>query len=197
MAGSGWRLPFMIDWGDSSHPTDTLPPAVQLVAPRGHAPRQQGYAPRSTSSGSRRMSSLREGPPALRATIATPGGDVTLDKLSINSSMIDSGVRGCMNTSRADRFALERRRRDERRPAVQQVRRPSLPLVASPSGAAEQHDAELWPHDQFGRRVGRRAHLPSRLPARCPCGSLSRCASTPCSASANQIGSPLARRVSW
>jgi Glyoxalase-like domain len=74
----GSALPFMIDWGQSSHPTDTLPAAVRLV----------GLEVTQLDAGLLRAAfdiigittevDLHEGPPSLRATIATQAGEVTL-----------------------------------------------------------------------------------------------------------------------
>ena len=110
--------------------------------------------------------------PALRATNRDGARRGHADKLSINSSMIESGVSGCMNTNLPTGSPLNVDGATNAVPAVQQVGRPSLPFVASPSVAAEQHDTELWPHDQLGGAARRRARLPLRSPARCHGGSL-------------------------
>jgi Glyoxalase-like domain len=75
----GMALPFMIDWADSSHPTDTLPSAAQLV--RLDVAHRDIQALRTAFDiiGIATGVELREEPqPSLRATIATPSGEVTL-----------------------------------------------------------------------------------------------------------------------
>ena len=75
----GMALPFMIDWGRSSHPTDTLPAAVQLLGLEVTHPDVQPLRTAFDIIGITTGVDLREGArPALVATIATPGGEVTL-----------------------------------------------------------------------------------------------------------------------
>jgi hypothetical protein len=79
----GGALPFMIDWADSAHPTDTLPAAVDLVRLDVFHPEPQrlrtalgiiGIAP-----GDPFGVAVHDGRrPQLRASIATPRGEVTL-----------------------------------------------------------------------------------------------------------------------
>jgi len=79
----GGALPFMIDWGDSAHPTDTLPVAVDLVRLDVFHPEPErlraaleiiGIAS-DASSGVTVHDARRS---QLRASIATPRGEVTL-----------------------------------------------------------------------------------------------------------------------
>ncbi|MEP7201766.1 MAG: VOC family protein [Ilumatobacteraceae bacterium] len=75
----GGALPFMIDWGDSSHPTDTLPPAVDLVRLDVFHPRAQLLQRALDIIGAAAGVEVDEDErPRLRALIATPDGDVTL-----------------------------------------------------------------------------------------------------------------------
>ena len=75
----GVALPFMIDWGESSHPTDTLPAAVELVRLEVTHPHSQALRTAFDIIGIAAGVDVREGlQPALRATIATPSGEVTL-----------------------------------------------------------------------------------------------------------------------
>lgn len=75
----GMALPFMIDWGLSSHPTDTLQAAVQLLGLEVTHPDVQPLRTAFDIIGITTGVDLREGAqPALVATIATPGGEVTL-----------------------------------------------------------------------------------------------------------------------
>jgi hypothetical protein len=75
----GRALPFMIDWADSAHPSDTLPPAVRLVELDIFHPEPQKL---STALGviglSSDVSVQGADEPGLRARIATRRGAVTL-----------------------------------------------------------------------------------------------------------------------
>jgi hypothetical protein len=75
----GMALPFMIDWGESSHPTDSLPAAVRLTGLAVTHPDAAALRTAFEIIGITTEVELREGAePALRATIATPAGEVTL-----------------------------------------------------------------------------------------------------------------------
>jgi len=75
----GMALPFMIDWGASSHPTDTLPSAVRLVALDVTHPEHHLLRTAFEIIGITTGVELHDGPqPSLRATIGTEGGEVTL-----------------------------------------------------------------------------------------------------------------------
>ena len=74
----GLALPFMIDWDESAHPTDSLAAAVELVELTVHHPRPDALRATLDIIGVGTIVVVDEGPPALRATIASPGGEVTL-----------------------------------------------------------------------------------------------------------------------
>ena len=75
----GPALPFMIDWGESPHPTGTLPAAARLVELEVVHPDTRAMHMAFEIIGVGPNVSLREGAqPALRATIATDAGEVTL-----------------------------------------------------------------------------------------------------------------------
>ena len=75
----GRALPFMIDWADSSHPTETLPPAVRLMGLDVLHPQPSNLRTAFDIIGLTSDVSVHEADqPALRARIATAGGDVTL-----------------------------------------------------------------------------------------------------------------------
>jgi Glyoxalase-like domain len=75
----GQALPFMIDWGDSSHPTDTLPPAVQLIELEVVHPDPERLRIAFDIVGLTSVAAIQRGEqPALRATITTQRGVVTL-----------------------------------------------------------------------------------------------------------------------
>jgi hypothetical protein len=75
----GMALPFMIDWAQSSHPTDTLAAPVQLLGLDVMHPDIQPLRTAFDIIGLTTGVELREGSqPALRATIATSTGEVTL-----------------------------------------------------------------------------------------------------------------------
>ena len=75
----GMALPFMIDWGASSHPTDALPAVVELLGLEVTHPDSQSVRTAFDIIGITNGVELRQGPqPALRATIATMAGEVTL-----------------------------------------------------------------------------------------------------------------------
>ncbi len=75
----GCALPFMIDWGDSPHPTETLPATVELVELVVVHPDPRLLRAALEIIGVDSRVDVREGDrAALRATIATERGDVTL-----------------------------------------------------------------------------------------------------------------------
>lgn len=74
----GLALPFMIDWGESAHPTDSLAAAVELVELTVAHPRPDALRAVLGIIGVGTIVVVAEGPPALRATIASPGGEVIL-----------------------------------------------------------------------------------------------------------------------
>ena len=79
----GGALPFMIDWADSAHPTDTLPAAVRSRAARCVASEAAAAASRTRHHRHSIRRPVRvavhDGKRAeLRALIATPRGEVTL-----------------------------------------------------------------------------------------------------------------------
>jgi hypothetical protein len=75
----GMALPFMIDWGDSPHPTETLPAGVDLLGLEVTYPDVEALRTAFDIIGITTGVELREGPePALRATIATQAGEVTM-----------------------------------------------------------------------------------------------------------------------
>jgi Glyoxalase-like domain len=76
----GMALPFMIDWAQSSHPTDTLPPAVDLRRLDVTHPDARSLRTAFDIIGiTTGTVELHEGPqPALRATVAAPTGEVTV-----------------------------------------------------------------------------------------------------------------------
>jgi hypothetical protein len=74
----GRSLPFMIDWGGSAHPTETLQPLVRLVELEVVHPDPALLHAAFDIIGLGEEIMVREGSAALRARIATAGGDVTL-----------------------------------------------------------------------------------------------------------------------
>ena len=75
----GMALPFMIDWGESSHPTDTLPASVQLVRLVVVHPDADVLQTAFDIIGIGDDVDLDEGlQPSLQATIAVATGRVTL-----------------------------------------------------------------------------------------------------------------------
>ena len=74
----GLALPFMIDWGQSAHPSDSLSAAVDLVELEVHHPRPDELQAALDIIGVGAIVVVDEGPPALRATIASPCGNVSL-----------------------------------------------------------------------------------------------------------------------
>ena len=74
----GLALPFMIDWGESAHPTDSLAAAVELVELTVAHPRPDALRAVLGIIGVGTIVVVAEGPPALRATIASPDGEVSL-----------------------------------------------------------------------------------------------------------------------
>jgi hypothetical protein len=75
----GRALPFMIDWADSSHPSDTLPPAVRLDGLDVLHPQPGMLRTAFDIIGLTSDVSLHEAnKSALRARIATARGEVTL-----------------------------------------------------------------------------------------------------------------------
>ncbi|MEP7045632.1 MAG: VOC family protein [Ilumatobacteraceae bacterium] len=75
----GAALPFMIDWADSAHPSDSLPLAAQLVELDVYHPNSAALTKAlqiiGVTSAVRVHQAARV---ALRARISTPGGEVTL-----------------------------------------------------------------------------------------------------------------------
>jgi hypothetical protein len=75
----GPALPFMIDWGESPHPTGTLPASARLVDLEVVHPDTRALHMAFDIIGVGPTVALREGAtPGLRATIATGAGEVTL-----------------------------------------------------------------------------------------------------------------------
>jgi Glyoxalase-like domain len=75
----GRALPFMIDWGESAHPTDTLPAGVQLLEVEVVHPDPPLLRRALHIIGLTEGFDIHEGEqPALRARIATQHGEVTL-----------------------------------------------------------------------------------------------------------------------
>ena len=74
----GLALPFMIDWGESAHPTDSLAAAAELVELTVHHPRPDALRAVLGIIGVETIVVVAEGPPALRATIASPCGEISL-----------------------------------------------------------------------------------------------------------------------
>ena len=75
----GPALPFMIDWGDSSHPTDSLPAAVRLVGLEVTHPDADTLRLVYDIIGITTDVELRNGPqPSLRATIVAEAAEITL-----------------------------------------------------------------------------------------------------------------------
>ena len=75
----GMALPFMIDWATSSHPTDTLLSAVQLLELEVVHPDSRALQAALELIGIAPEVTIHEGvQPALRARIATGAGDITL-----------------------------------------------------------------------------------------------------------------------
>ena len=80
LAGAfGCALPFLIDWGRSAHPTESLPSAVRLIGFEVHHPDPPLLRTALDIIGVTTECELRAGPrPALAARLQTPRGDVTL-----------------------------------------------------------------------------------------------------------------------
>jgi hypothetical protein len=75
----GRALPFMIDWADSPHPSDTLQSAVRLVRLDVFHPEPHKLGAVFDILGLTSDVAVHEADqPALRATIATEHGEVTL-----------------------------------------------------------------------------------------------------------------------
>ena len=75
----GRALPFLIDWADSAHPSDTLPAGVQLVEIEVLHPQPERLSNALDIIGLTSGVSVHEAhQPTLRARIATPHGEVTL-----------------------------------------------------------------------------------------------------------------------
>ena len=75
----GRALPFMIDWADSAHPSDTLPSAVRLVELDVLHPQPEKLSVAFDIIGLTSGVSVHEADqPALRARIDTARGEVTL-----------------------------------------------------------------------------------------------------------------------
>lgn len=77
MRGGDGLVPFLIDWGDSPHPSDTAPSGVRLVDLRAEHPAPEAIIDQVRHLGLELRVSL--GPePALIATLETPRGAVEL-----------------------------------------------------------------------------------------------------------------------
>ncbi|MEO8267661.1 MAG: VOC family protein [Ilumatobacteraceae bacterium] len=74
----GVALPFMIDWGASAHPTDSLPATVDLVELTVAHPRPDALRAALDIIGVGPIVVVEAGPPALRATITSPRGTISL-----------------------------------------------------------------------------------------------------------------------
>ena len=74
----GMALPFMIDWSDSAHPTDSLTAAVELVELTVHHPRPDPLRAALDIIGVGSRVRIAEGSPGLWATITSPLGEVSL-----------------------------------------------------------------------------------------------------------------------
>jgi hypothetical protein len=74
----GLALPFMIDWGESAHPTDSLPAAVDLVELTVAHPRSDALRAALDIIGVGTSVTVEEGTMALRATITSPRGEISL-----------------------------------------------------------------------------------------------------------------------
>ena len=75
----GCALPFLIDWGASAHPTETLPKAVRLVAFDVVHPHAGALRAALDLIGLAAGIEVHDGPrPALRATIETERGEVIM-----------------------------------------------------------------------------------------------------------------------
>ena len=75
----GCALPFLIDWGGSAHPTDTLPQMVKLVALDVRHPEPERLRAAFDIIGLATECTLLHGTrPGMSATVATPRGEVTL-----------------------------------------------------------------------------------------------------------------------
>jgi hypothetical protein len=70
-------LPFLIDWGPSAHPTDTLPAGVELVELKVAHP-NPGSLRRALGIIGIGQIGVAAGHPALTARLATDRGEVTL-----------------------------------------------------------------------------------------------------------------------
>lgn len=75
----GCALPFLIDWGRSAHPTESLPTAVRLIGFEVEHPDTARLRSALDIIGATAECELRQGArPALAARLQTPRGDVTL-----------------------------------------------------------------------------------------------------------------------
>ena len=74
----GCALPFLIDWGGSVHPTDTLPQVVQLIALDVTHPEPEPLRAVFDVIGLTTECTVRHGTCGLSATVATLQGEVTL-----------------------------------------------------------------------------------------------------------------------
>ena len=74
----GMALPFMIDWADSTHPTESLPAGAELVELTVHHPRPDALQAALDIMGVGYRVRVAEGSPGLWATITSPRGEVTL-----------------------------------------------------------------------------------------------------------------------
>jgi hypothetical protein len=75
----GCALPFLIDWGESAHPSDSLPQSVRLLALDIAHPNPESLRPVLDVIGVADECTVRAAErPALSATITTRSGEVTL-----------------------------------------------------------------------------------------------------------------------
>lgn len=74
----GCALPFLIDWGGSAHPSDTLPQVVRLVALDVTHPEAEALRGVFDIIGLTTECTVRRGACGLSATITTPRGEVIL-----------------------------------------------------------------------------------------------------------------------
>jgi hypothetical protein len=75
----GRALPFMIDWGESSHPTDSLERAARLTGLEVVHPNPSQLRNAFDIVGLDSIAAIQQGEqPALRAIVTTPNGVVTL-----------------------------------------------------------------------------------------------------------------------
>lgn len=76
-AAGGWLVPFLIDWGESSHPARSAPGGIELKALRAEHPRPETVTPLLEALSVELA--VTAGPTVrLIATLHTPGGTVEL-----------------------------------------------------------------------------------------------------------------------